>query len=183
MAPPKTEKWLAAMRNRRKPSPEAMASFHSSEYRDLKRAQSTHHGHTTHDGHRSQTYNSWQAMKDRCLNPGRHGYERYGGRGITIDPRWMAFEGFLADMGERPEGTTLDRVDPDGNYTRSNCQWAPWSQQVAHKHRANQFTGVPLPERSTCIEPGCTNLARRLRGPGLCGWHTTKAYRIRHGLM
>lgn len=75
------------------------------------------------------TYRSWQAMKRRCDSPRDTFYDRYGGRGITYDPRWAAFEAFLADMGERPEGTTLDRTDNDGPYTKANCRWATLSEQ------------------------------------------------------
>lgn len=75
------------------------------------------------------TYRSWQAMKRRCDSPRDTFYARYGGRGITYDPRWAGFDAFLADMGERPQGTTLDRVDNDGPYEKSNCRWATASEQ------------------------------------------------------
>lgn len=62
------------------------------------------------------TYNSWRGMKDRCFRASHVRYDRYGGRGITVCARWMAYDNFLADMGPRPDGMTLDRIDPDGNY-------------------------------------------------------------------
>lgn len=84
----------------------------------------------------SRTYSSWRGMKDRCLNPNSVSYPLYGGRGITICDEWITFDGFLADMGERPEGMSLDRIDPDGNYEPANCRWATPQQQVDNRRMA-----------------------------------------------
>lgn len=89
------------------------------------------HGHTT--GKFSPTYQSWCSMIQRCTNPNRESWPYYGGRGITVCPRWMSFDNFLEDMGERPPGLSLDRIDNDGNYEPGNCRWATPEEQHANR--------------------------------------------------
>lgn len=84
-------------------------------------------------GKPTPTYISWQSMRTRCLNPHSADYSYYGGRGVAISKDWDSFEVFLRDMGERPDGMTLDRIDCNGDYSASNCRWADNITQ-----RANQ---------------------------------------------
>lgn len=86
-------------------------------------------------GKHSSTYASWQAMKTRCHNPKNHKYKAYGAKGVTVCDRWKdSFEAFLADMGERPPRTTIDRFpNKTGNYEPGNCRWATPAQQSANR--------------------------------------------------
>jgi hypothetical protein len=91
------------------------------------------HGYA-HSGAESSEFNIWCTMKARCFNPNSEKFPDYGGRGITVCERWLnSFENFLADMGPRPEGKTLDREQVNGNYEPGNCRWATPKEQ-----RANQ---------------------------------------------
>lgn len=95
------------------------------------------HGQTK-GGKLSYTYQSWRGMKERCLNEKHASYRHYGGRGISFCDRWKSFANFLEDMGERPRGLTLDRIEVDGNYNKENCKWSTPTEQ-ARNSRSNKL--------------------------------------------
>jgi hypothetical protein len=106
---------------------------------DLPSITKTTHGHNKQRT-RTPTYNSWRAMKDRCNRSTYYLYKDYGGRGIKICERWNSFANFLADMGERPENKTLDRIDVNGNYGPENCKWSDVYEQNRNKRNSKRKT-------------------------------------------
>ena len=81
-------------------------------------------------------YKTWDSMIGRCYHKTNASYKNYGARGITVCQEWLDdFANFLRDMGNKPEGHTLDRIDNDKGYSKDNCRWATWSEQIRNQRR------------------------------------------------
>lgn len=90
---------------------------------------------TKHGMHKELIYKVWSSMLGRCTSPNLACYKWYGGRGIKVCEEWKKFEGFYRDMGPRPEGMTLDRINNDGNYEKSNCRWVSHKENCQNRER------------------------------------------------
>lgn len=110
------------------------------------------HGHAKASGN-SVEYQTYNHMLGRCFNQNKPDYRHYGGRGITVCDRWReSFENFLADMGSRPAGMSLDRIDVNGNYEPGNCRWIPVAEQQSNKrnNRVVTVNGETGPLKAMC---------------------------------
>lgn len=128
------------------------------------------HGHSR-KGKPTPEYRTWTAMVARCHNERAPNYHKYGGRGIMVCERWRAsFAAFLADMGPRPPGTSIDRVNGNGGYGPDNCRWATPSQQNSNRRSARMLT----------INGATETLTEWARRAGISD--TAMLYRVRRGL-
>ena len=121
---------------------------------------------TKHGMHATPTWAAWKDMKRRCLKPEAPNYHRYGGRGISVCDSWKdSFQNFLNDMGVRPDGMTLERLNNNGDYNPTNCAWAPRSVQASNTRRNRRITidGISKTIREWAREVGMNRSAIRHR--------------------
>jgi hypothetical protein len=125
------------------------------------------HWNTTHGMSRSPEYQAWNHLQQRCTNPDDPSYPRYGGRGVSVCPKWAhSFDAFLADMGSRPgDGYSIERVDKDGNYEPGNCVWADAKAQARNRsnNRVIEVNGVAKPLAEWAEQAGISRQTLRMR--------------------
>lgn len=116
---------------------------------ELTAKRSTVHGHARR-GYKSRTWSAWAAMNDRCYRKSSTAYQRYGAVGIQVCDRWRtSYDNFLADMGECPEGMTLDRRDNSLGYELNNCRWSTPSEQAVNRRTTRLVT---IGDRTQCLK-------------------------------
>lgn len=139
----------------------------------------TKHGHAR-AGHITRTWRCWALMRDRCRNPNNRQWKDWGGRGITFCDRWESFTTFLADMGEKPKGLTLGRIDNNGPYCPENCRWETWLDQNRNRRSNRIFTvaGVTgcMTELAGHFGLSVQTVSARINGRG---WSVERAFLTR----
>jgi len=121
--------------------------------RNHKRSKSPNYKHGLQG---SSEYATWVMLRTRCNNPNNKAYKNYGGRGIKVCERWNSFTNFLEDMGKRPEGLSLDRIDNDGDYEPRNCRWATRIEQNLNRRwkHPNEYSGITKRRESWSVQIG-----------------------------
>jgi hypothetical protein len=125
---------------------------------------------TTHGKSRSRAYKAWAGMKDRCYNKNNQYFHVYGGAGISVCERWLTgFDMFYQDMGDPPDGMSIDRINNKGNYEPSNCKWSSGSEQsrntnhakltieIVRKLRSGELTVKEVMKLTGCVETTARN--------------------------
>ena len=121
-------------------------------------------------------YETWVTMRRRCRQKSHNTYRFYGGKGVAVCERWSSFANFVSDMGPRPEGATLDRIDGDGNYEPSNCRWANRETQNRNRYNVRRYEhdgkNLTLPEWSEITGLTRRQLYKRIV---ILGWSVERA--------
>lgn len=139
----------------------------------------------THRMTKTPTYNSWRSMLERCRNPNNSHWHAYGGRGIQVCERWLTFENFWEDMGTRPAGKTIDRIDHAGHYEPDNCRWATAPEQSRNTQRSVliEWRGEKAVLKDWALRLGITDRALAIR---IKRWGLERAMtpgRLRNGVQ
>lgn len=136
------------------------------------------HGHYSKGSRSLRTITAWRNMHQRCYSPRSVSYRNYGARGIAVCERWSSFDNFMIDMGECVKGMTLERINPNGDYSPENCRWATYKVQGRNRrnNRIIELAGV-----SRQLSEACETLDKNyytIRGRLLRGWSTEKAFSV-----
>lgn len=110
----------------------------------------------------NSTFECWRKMKSRCNNPNQSNYHNYGGRGITYSEEWENYDSFLNDMGEKPEGLSIDRIDTNGDYCKENCRWATPKEQASNRRDSLVFKGENAKDASIRLGGGYNLVQQRV---------------------
>lgn len=125
---------------------------------------------------KTPTWNVWHGIIKRCTQINCEAYPNYGGRGIRVCDKWLTFQGFYEDMGERPAGLTIERKDVNGHYCKSNCEWIPRAAQQLNTRRTHlvDLDGERMPLKVACLKLG-VRYSRVLDRINLLGWSPERA--------
>ncbi len=119
------------------------------------------------------TWECWRKIKDRCSNPKNSQYHNYGGRGISYCEDWEIYENFVNDMGEKPEGLSIDRIDNNGDYCKENCRWATPKEQASNRRDTIIFNGETAKDASIRLGGGYNLVQQRIK---FCEWSIEDAF-------
>lgn len=126
---------------------------------------------TKHGKRYTKIWRVWRAMKTRCYNKNIIQYRDYGGRGIKVCDEWLNFENFYKDMGEAPDGLSLDRINNNGDYCKENCRWSSVREQSRNRRSNRKINGVCISDISVNLGGKQSLVDKRLKR----GWSTEKA--------